>query len=457
MGWEEVGESRDSAWAWAGWGRIGWAARGAGHGGSIVAAMAAPPVPAPAASAWTARIDGLATRLAARPLIAFLAIAAAGAMLYEFTVPERVSLDAFVPLADAFLHGRLHVAEPMPWIEHVDRAGGGWFVPYPPMPAITVLPFVAIFGKGFDQGIASALIGGLNAAILWTLLGKMRVASLPRLALTLAFAVGSVHWWAAGLGTSWLFAGVNGVFFALLALWLALDRRWPLVAGALLGCAAASRLPVGLTAPLYLALFAGLATAPYLRRPDRAGVRAAGLFLAGVAVPAMLVALYNVGRFGSPFDFGYEKIGGVLEEPWYRQGILSLAYIPRHIEAIFFRGFDLVDGVFPYFRPNWMGLALTFSTPIYFWLVNLRRDHTFAIYGSLAVVLALVPIVTHGNVGEAQFGYRFSLDVAPILFLLLGLVFRERLSRSALLAILLGVLVNAYGVLAITAMGFVSY
>jgi hypothetical protein len=419
--------------------------------------MAAPPVPAPAAADQTPRFDRLAALLAARPWAGFLTIAAAAALLYELTVPERVSLDAFVPLADAFLHGRLHVAEPMPWIEHVDRAAGGWYVPYPPAPAITVLPFVAVFGNGFDQGIASALIGGLNVAILWTLLGKIRVASLPRLALTLAFAVGSVHWWAAGVGTSWLFAGVNGVFYALLALCLALDRRWPLLAGVLLGCAAASRLPVGLTLPLYLALFAGLAVPPLLRWPDRAGLRGAGLVLLGLAVPLTLVALYNMARFGSPFDFGYEKIGGVLQEPWYRQGILSLAYIPRHIEAIFFRGFDLVDGVFPWFRPSWMGLALTFSTPIYFWLVNLRRREPFIVYGVVAVLLALLPIVTHGNVGEAQFGYRFSLDVAPILFLLLGFVFRQRISRAALLAILVGIVVNAYGVFVITALGFVSY
>jgi hypothetical protein len=418
--------------------------------------MAASPVPAPAAADRPATPPD-ARFSTPRPWLAFAAITAFAALLYELTVPERVTLDAFVPLADAFLHGRLYVAEPMPWIEHVDRAAGGWYVPYPPMPAITVLPFVAVFGAGFDQGIAAALVGGLNVALLWTLLGKIGVATLPRNALTVAFAVGSVHWWAAGLGTSWLFAGINGVFYALLTMWLALDRRWPLLAGILLGCAAASRLPVGLTLPLYLALFAGLAAPPRLRWPDRAGFRAAALFLAGLAVPMALVALYNMSRFGGAFDFGYEKIGGVLTEPWYREGILSLSYIPRHVEAIFFRGFDFVEGVFPYFRPNWMGLALTFSTPIYFWLVNLRRRDPLVVYGLVAIALALLPIITHGNVGEAQFGYRFSLDVAPLLFLLLGVVFRARISRGALLAIIVGVLANAYGVWAITVLRFVSY
>jgi len=418
--------------------------------------MASPGL-APPAAGREILLDLLVARLRERPWLSFALLAASTGLLYWWTDTRPVALDAFVPLANAFLHGQLHVSDPMPWIEHVDRAGGGWYVPYPPMPAVTVLPFVALFGPSFDQGIASALVGGLNVALLWTLLGKIGVAPLPQRALTAAFALGSVHWWAAGVGTSWLFAGVNGVFYALLALWLALDRREPILAGVLLGLAAASRLPVGLAFPLYLALYAGVQVRPRLALPDRAGIRAAALFLLGLAIPAALVALYNMARFGSPFDFGYEKIPGVLDEPWYRDGILSLSYLPRHIHTIFFRGFDFVDGVFPWFRPNWVGLALTFSTPIYFWLIRASRSETFVVFGWIAVLLALLPIVTHGNVGETQFGYRFSLDVAPILWLMLGYAFRQGISIPARAAILIGILVNAYGVYAILGLDFVSY
>jgi hypothetical protein len=180
---------------------------------------------------------------------------------------------------------------------------------------------VAIFGPGFDQGVAAAIMGGLCVALLWAILGWLGVAPLPRRSLVAAFAVGSVLWWAAGIGTSWLFAGVNGVFWSLITLWLALDRRWPVAAGLCLGFAAASRLPIGLTLPLYLALYAGLEVTPRLAIPDRHRLWDAGRFLVGLAVPAVLVALYNVARFGSPFDFGYERIPGVLEEPWYSDGI----------------------------------------------------------------------------------------------------------------------------------------
>jgi len=73
------------------------------------------------------------------------------------------------------------------------------------------------------------------------------------------------------------------------------------------------------------------------------------------------------------------------------------------------------------------------------------------------VAIALVPIVAHGNVGFTQFGYRFSLDVAPLLWLLLGWAFRAGMPLEARLAALIGVAVNAYGIYAVTVLDFASF
>lgn len=398
----------------------------------------------------------LLARLREQGAASVLLLAALLAVLYWETGPKPVGLDHFAPLADAFLSGRLHITAEMPWLEQVPRPAGGWYVPYPPVPALLVLPFVAVIGPAFDTGLVAALVGALNVVLLWWLLGRIGVGEGTRLLLAAAFGLGTVHWWAAGMGTSWLFAQVVAVAFSLGALGLAVRRERPLLAGLLLGLAAGARLPVGLTLPLYLALYLGLPFPPRAALPSGERLRAAGLLLVGLAVPAALVALYNLARFGSIFDFGYEHIVGVLDEPWYAEGILSLSYVPRHLHAIFVRGFDFVDA-FPWFRPNWTATSLLLTTPLYLWLVKARSREPIVAWGWLAVALALVPILTHGNVGFTQFGYRFSLDVAPILWLLLGWTFRAGTPVEARAAAVLGVLVNAYGIWAITGLDFVAF
>ena len=389
-------------------------------------------------------------------LLVPLAIGILSAVLYLLTVSERVTLDSFVPLAHGFVQGRLYIDEPMPWLELVPRPEGGFYSPFPPMPAVVLLPFLVLIGPVFDQGIATALFGGANVALLWLLLQRAGVASTPAGWLTAAFAIGSVHWWAAGTGTVWLHAQVVAIFFALLALHLAVRRRWPFVAGLLLGCAAASRLPMGSRCrSTWRCSWAWRFPRGCDGRPARSSAPVR-LVLAGLAIPAALVAAYNLARFGSPFEFGYGMIPGVLDEPWYAQGILSVDYIPRHLHLIFMRGFDYVDA-FPWFRPNWSGASLVLTLPILLWLVKARSSTPLIAYGWVAVGLGLIPDLLHGAPGFAQFGYRFILDVLPIMLLMLGWVFRDRISVEARIAIAIGIVVNAYGVWAVTVAGFVSY
>jgi hypothetical protein len=179
---------------------------------------------------------------------------------------------------------------------------------------------------------------------------------------------------------------------------------------------------------------------------------------------ALPIALYNFARFGSVLDFGYTRIpssyGMVLDEPWYANGLNCICYIPRNFHALFIRGFDYVDQ-FPWFRPNWTSLSILITTPVVIWLVKARtRDPLWAplvAFGWIAVVLGILPDITHGGVGWAQFGYRRILDVAPIMWILLGWVFRKGMSVEAKAAIVLGIIVNAYGIWAITVLDFVSF
>ena len=385
-------------------------------------------------------------------VITLLAFAA-----YWFTGPQNTP-DSFVPLADAFAHGRLSIAIDRPWLElvPVNDGTGAQYSPFPPVPAVILVPFVmlseALGMHELDPAIYSAVLGAASVALAYVLLGRIGVGFRPRQVLTIGFAF-TTHWWVAGMGGTHHWAQVVAVFFLLLALNLAVSRSWPILAGLCVALAAGSRLPVAFSLPLFLAFYADR------WRPTRAHA----WLLAGVAVPALLIAAYNVARFGTPFDFGYARIpsgdlGVVTDEPWFRYGLVSPLYIPRHLYAILLQSFDWRDQ-FPFLAPNFTGLSLTLSAPFYFWSANawrIRALQPLVPIALLSVLLVMLPDLMHGSWGFAQFGYRFILDAAPLLVLLLGWAYRDRVSASLVAAVAVGVAVHAYGIYAINVLKFTA-
>jgi uncharacterized protein (DUF697 family) len=371
------------------------------------------------------------------------------------TSREPSHFDYFVRLADAFLHGRLYLLEAPSWLNELVPGGGGWYVVYPPVPALMLLPFVALFGLEFPQNVASCIYAGISVGLAWLLLGRFALTVPRRLMLTAVFGFGTVFWYVAEVGSAWYLGHVCAVMFSTAAVVLALDRRWPFAIGVLLGLAAISRLPVALAFVGVLPLLLGIGWPIRLPR-DRAAVRATVAFGLGMAVPVGLYFLYNLARWGTLMERGYTLIPGVLDDPIYvKHGIFAIEYIPRHLYAIFLQSWRYVDDV-PFLQPDWRGLGLFLTTPVFLWIIRARLQDPRVFGSVIAISLVSIPIITHGNVGLAQFGYRFSLDVQPFLFVILATVFERGMSRLAWLAAVLSIAICAYGIWAIS-IGFVSF
>jgi hypothetical protein len=398
-------------------------------------------------------------RRVAPDLVAGAVLTLLAFVTYWFTGSTETGSDSYVPLAQAFVDGRISIPVDRPWLELVPAPDGGQYSPFPPVPAVVLMPLVALAALVGAAEPASnaytAVAGALNVALVYWLLGRIGVAFVPRQLLTVGFAF-TTHWWVAGMAGTHLWAQTLGVTFTLVALHLALGRRWPLLAGLALGLAAGSRLPMGLALPLLLAM---ISPGPDRWRPTRAHLA----MLAGVAAVALPIAAYNVARFGSPIDFGYAHIpsgefGLVTDEPWFRHGLLSPLYIPRHLYAMLLQSFEWVD-VAPFLRPSITGLSLTLSAPFLFFAARawrVRERQPLVPVALLCVPLILLPDVLHGSWGFAQFGYRFALDAVPVLMLLLGWAYRDRATPWLAAAIALGVVVHAYGIYAINVLEFVA-
>jgi hypothetical protein len=169
-------------------------------------------------------------------------IAAVATVFYFVVGQGQTDLDSHWPIAQAFAAGRLHLIDPIPWLELVPRPEGGWYSPFPPLLSVLLLPF-AMAGVVIDTNLTGALFGGLGVALVWAMLLRLGVAYLPRLALTISWAFGSQVLWMATTGGQHLTPQLLAASMLLASLVLALDRRWPLLAGLLLGMGAASRLP----------------------------------------------------------------------------------------------------------------------------------------------------------------------------------------------------------------------
>ena len=395
------------------------------------------------------RLDALSPAVEAA-LLSLIALVA-----YWVTGPPAAG-DMWPPLAEALVSGQLHLDQDRPWLELVPRPGGGQFVPLPPVPALTLVPLAALTGPGtpwgeLDGNVYASVVGALNVGLVYWLLLGWGVAPDPRRWLTAGFAF-TTHWWVAGMAGPHHYAEICAVMFGLGALNLAVRGRAPLAAGLLLGLAAGSRLPAGLALPAVGAIYA--------HRPGgwRIG-REHLLLLAGIAVPALLLAGYNVARFGSPIDFGYAHIpfgdDGLLitDEPWFSEGLLSITYIPRHLKVIFLDGFQIVAEA-PYFRPSLSGASLLLTAPFLF-LTLLARGRLVP-WLWLGVLLVMLPDLMWGSWGFAQFGYRRILDAVPLLLLLLGLAFRDRSDWLLRGSIVAGIGIHAYGIWVINVLGFVD-
>ena len=106
-----------------------------------------------------------------------------------------------------------------------------------------------------------------------------------------------------------------------------------------------------------------------------------------------------------------------------------------------FQGFDLRSD-FPWITPNIGGASIVLTMPILLWVFEARGR--LALAAALTAVVIMLPDLAHGNPGVAEMGYRFIVDALPLLWLLLGLAFRNGISRAGAVVLLMGIPINVW-------------
>src|SRR5690349_3886952 len=77
-------------------------------------------------------------------------------------------------LADSFLHGQLHLRL-LPLVrQDLSFYDGDYYLYWPPLPAIVLMPFVAVFGVNFSDVFFTILVASVNVGVVALLLRAAR-------------------------------------------------------------------------------------------------------------------------------------------------------------------------------------------------------------------------------------------------------------------------------------------
>jgi hypothetical protein len=286
----------------------------------------------------------------------------------------RTAIDYPVAATDG-LPGNEVFQDVMPVQGPNGEATGRGLIPFPPLPALLLTPFVALWGLATDDQAIAGVLGALDVVLAWWMLGRLPIGTGARVVGTAFFGFGTVFFYTAELGTTWYFAHVVAVGLALVAVGLALqadpdaafdedelpdpvepdvdvdadrgrgwargtrdllgliDRRQVAV-GFLFGLACTARLTMAFAAPFFLLVGAGRG---WFGRGLSAGL--------GASVPIAGLLLYNVVSTGHVFHPAYEYLYQA-----EAHGYPTLGYNPE---------WSIED---PRYIPQNLGIAL-FSTP----------------------------------------------------------------------------------------------
>ncbi|MBV8066433.1 MAG: hypothetical protein JO113_00545 [Candidatus Eremiobacteraeota bacterium] len=347
----------------------------------------------------------------------------------------------FVLLAQAFLHGRAWIDWPGPYIDAL-QYGGRYYVIEGPLPAILLLPFVAVFGGQANQTLLAAALCAIAIGAAWGLGERFGLRPTANAWICAFLLAGTDLAWCSMLGDVWFVAHVSAVCFTLLALVeLAGKGRGWLVA-LFAACAFESRFSMVLALPVYAYLLVARGT-PSLEERRTATHRLAS-FAGALAAVAVLWVWYNRARWGTWSDIGYAT--------WYHQDQVGmptgspfrLSYLPYQLWSFFVQMPTTLAG-FPWLRPEYSGVALTWTSPALVLSFLARTPGRWVVALWIGTALTAAPNFLYYVNGFAQFGMRHALDFEPFLVALMMLAVRERFPRWGYALVAYSVAVGLWG------------
>ena len=371
-------------------------------------------------------------------------------LIYFFSNPAPQNYyDYSFRVAENFLRGEIgFVEEPLPWLNEFVPYKNRFYSVFPLGSVLTMIPFALLKVAGLISEMPAAVIVSLIAAAicLFLLLISMHYefSWTRRILLTCGILFGTWMWTNLAMGGAWQLALGFAMVGELGAIYFSVYKRNPLLAGLFFAFAFGNRTEILLTAPIFMYLITRESINLNEATKSLVNWRSLIKFCVFPFILGVLTLVYNYARFESFTDFGYARIPGVLDEPWYQYGIFSIYYIPLNFLEMLYTPWKRIAD-YPYLVPTGFGGSIWWSSPFLLFLFRFgAKDKILKYTAWFAIVVLTFLLWIHGNPGGWQFGYRYGMILLPWIFVIFLENSPRKITILEWLAYIFAFLINAY-------------
>jgi uncharacterized membrane protein len=346
----------------------------------------------------------------------------------------KISEQHFSLLADSFLHGKLYFLEKLPFYGDTVFYHGQYFWPLGPFPAILLIPgqfIFKMFGHFFYQGYLNIFLGILIFILIFKICKKLCYTELDSLYLGYGFCLSSALLGTLLLPSSYHFAQTVVVFLLVLAIYEFLHKKRYWFLGIVMGLILITRFTAGLGIILFLLDII------FSKSENKAKIKNLILLVLPFTSMFVLLCLYNYFRFGGFLEQGYNlqiiKDSALANRNY---GLFNFIHIPGNI---FYSLINLPSPIFketaakvlafPFIKADPWGMSIFLTSPYLLYLFLLKYKDKLSKFLWITIICVALPIYLYYGIGYRQFGYRYSLDFIPWLFLLLIKNYKEQIGN----------------------------
>ena len=367
-------------------------------------------------------------------------------MLFGGTLLSYNCWDSYSLQAMSWLSGRLDMGKNYEWLE-LAVYNGKYYLSFPPLPSVVMLPFVLLFGEKTPSNLVSALYGIFTAMIAYKILKKAGMKRGGAVFFAIAYVWGSNMLWLSTSGGVWFLAQGLNMLLLTACVYFA-QQKMQMAAYAMAALAVGCR-------PFSVCMFLPLMAYFYTADKDRPRADRIRGQIRSLIIPAFIALcymLYNYVRFGNVLEFGHNYLPEFTES---EKGQFSLSYILPNLYNLLLRPVTLrADLTLEY--PLFDGFMFYIANPMFLiWFAAVVKDvlqkklDVVRLCIVIAILAELLLLCAHKTLGGWQFGARYTVDMLPMALMYLLLKKDEPGGISAFI-MAAGMMFNLYGALAMT-------